>query len=1021
MRQLVWGLGLVLASAASAGDLTFEDRVRAEEAIQRLSYAHQIGATEAFEQAFPRERLEQRVRTTLGQSAALASYWNTPITAEALRNEIERIARNTRFPDRLLAIYDALGNDPVLVQECLARATLADRWTRAHFESDPRTHTEIPTIGWDAWWEEASITFASQAVPVVATGAAPLPLPQAAGATCHATDSWDNGSLGAVPEGRSSASAVWTGRLMIVWGGSRDGRTLVTGGRYDPLTDAWSPTSTTGAPSARWGQTASWTGTRMIVWGGALAAGGGSTATGAAYDPIADAWTPVSAIGAPSPRQYHAAVWTGSRLVVWGGSFGDTSGTHFLDDGGRYDPATDTWTPMSSAGAPLGRRNHTAVWTGSRMIVWGGDRADGTTMTLDTGGRYDPVGDAWLPTSALGAPSGRTYHGAAWTGAGMVVWGGQFYPAPGQRQFLGTGARYDPASDTWSPVSPVSAPSARIGHAMVAVGSLVLVWGGQGATGWTNQGGRYDANSDTWSPMTSIGAPSPRTTAAAVWTGSRLIVWSGTAAGVSPDSGGRYDPALDQWTPTFSQNAPPARQAASSVWTGNVMIVWGGLKGEEPVATGGRYDPTTDSWTPTSESPLNRSRVYHTAVWTGSRMLIWGGEPCPAAADKGTSYDPISDTWAGINFFTEPAPRRRHTAVWTGSRMVVWGGLLCNAPASVTESGSRYDPAANTWSPTASTGAPSARQSHTGVWTGTSMIVWGGGDETGSTLVNSGGRYDPVSDVWSTTRKQGAPAARRDHTAVWTGSSMIVWGGTAGADLDTGGRYDPAADQWAATSTTNAPSPRVGHAAVWADSVMVVWGGDTSAVGTIDSTNTGGRYNPVANVWTPTSTAGAPEARTQPSAVWTGTFVVVWGGVGSYAPDSGGRYVVTSPDGDLDGVADACDCAPGNPGVFAVPPEVGNLAFGSDKATLSWSSALPGGGSSTVHDGIAGALTSLPVSGDAGVACVGPGTAGTSVSDSSVPPPGQGRWYLVRGRNSCGAGTFGAATGGAERLSNVCP
>ena len=54
--------------------------------------------------------------------------------------------------------------------------------------------------------------------------------------------------------------------------------------------------------------------------------------------------------------------------------------------------------------------------------------------------------------------------------------------------------------------------------------------------------------------------------------------------------------------------------------------------------------------------------------------------------------------------------------------------------------------------------------------------------------------------------------AEFDHTAVWTGSEMIVWGGDMlnpiCQDFNTGGRYDPRADSWTATSTTNAPDGR---------------------------------------------------------------------------------------------------------------------------------------------------------------------------------------------------------------------
>ena len=105
------------------------------------------------------------------------------------------------------------------------------------------------------------------------------------------------------------------------------------------------------------------------------------------------------------------------------------------------------------------------------------------------------------------------------------------------------------------------------------------------------------------------------------------------------------------------------------------------------------------------------------------------------------------------------------------------------------------------------------------------MIVWGGDDGV-RPLLNTGGRYNPVTDSWTATSTTNAPAARVGHTAVWTGSEMIVWGGLRRSTyLNTGGRYNPGTDSWTATSTTNAPEARTWHTAVWTGSEMIVWGG----------------------------------------------------------------------------------------------------------------------------------------------------------------------------------------------------
>src|SRR5437588_9802368 len=102
------------------------------------------------------------------------------------------------------------------------------------------------------------------------------------------------------------------------------------------------------------------------------------------------------------------------------------------------------------------------------------------------------------------------------------------------------------------------------------------------------------------------------------------------------------------------------------------------------------------------------------------------------------------------------------------------------------------------------------------------MIVWRG--LVKGIPVNTGGRYNPSSDTWAATPTTNPPSGRSFHTAVWTGSEMIVWGGGGqSGELNTGGRLG--AGGWTATSTANAPSARQEHTAVWTESEMIVWGG----------------------------------------------------------------------------------------------------------------------------------------------------------------------------------------------------
>src|SRR5207302_824092 len=116
-----------------------------------------------------------------------------------------------------------------------------------------------------------------------------------------------------------------------------------------------------------------------------------------------------STSGAPGPRFLVTAVWTGSKVVFFGGAYATT----ILNTGGIYDPAADTWSSMTTTGAPSIRVYHSAVWadTAQRMVVWGctdvcGGRRTGYAAR-QAGGRYAPATDTLSAVTAVTAPDGR--------------------------------------------------------------------------------------------------------------------------------------------------------------------------------------------------------------------------------------------------------------------------------------------------------------------------------------------------------------------------------------------------------------------------------------------------------------------------------------------------------------------------------------------------------------------------------------------------------------------------------------
>ena len=131
---------------AVARDLTLEDRIKAQEAIERVYWEHRLwprenrGPKPPLEAVLSPAQIRARVEDYLRKSIALEEIWGRPISASQLQAEMERMAARTQSPEVLRQIFAALGNDPFLIAETLARQTLAERLIRNYYARDERFH-----------------------------------------------------------------------------------------------------------------------------------------------------------------------------------------------------------------------------------------------------------------------------------------------------------------------------------------------------------------------------------------------------------------------------------------------------------------------------------------------------------------------------------------------------------------------------------------------------------------------------------------------------------------------------------------------------------------------------------------------------------------------------------------------------------------------------------------------------------------------------------------------------------------
>ena len=136
------------ANAHQSRTLSFADRVAYQRAIEDVYWRHRIWPNTnpdpkpSLDAVMSQAQIEKKVEDYLRNSQALEDYWQKPITAEQLQAEMERMASHTKQPEVLRELFEALGNDPFVIAECLARPILAERLIADLSAQDETRHFE---------------------------------------------------------------------------------------------------------------------------------------------------------------------------------------------------------------------------------------------------------------------------------------------------------------------------------------------------------------------------------------------------------------------------------------------------------------------------------------------------------------------------------------------------------------------------------------------------------------------------------------------------------------------------------------------------------------------------------------------------------------------------------------------------------------------------------------------------------------------------------------------------------------
>jgi hypothetical protein len=323
--------------------------------------------------------------------------------------------------------------------------------------------------------------------------------------------------------GRDSPYAVWTGKEMLVWGGTtvnavRTGpcdRCASDGAAYNPATRSWRTIAP--SPPGVWGGGAVWTGRELVAWASHSPDG---PVGAAVYDLSTDSWRRLPA-GPLGWREGYGLAWTGEELIVISGSLGDTLAKPVA---AALDPRTGAWRLLPALNRIVGLYPPSGVaWDGRDVFVLSAICVHPSPCS-PTLLAYNPATDALRKIDLVKAPvvPEQPLKLVAWDGTDLVF--STFGVASNVNSGKAVIVRYNPSTGRWrkGTFSPYPVPDS-LGTQTAWLGDRYVV--ADGSSGLQI----YTLATDSWQTITP--GPSPlsyRSGSAIVWTGTDLIAWSGS-------------------------------------------------------------------------------------------------------------------------------------------------------------------------------------------------------------------------------------------------------------------------------------------------------------------------------------------------------------------------------------------------------------------------------------------------------------------------------------------------------------
>ena len=320
----------------------------------------------------------------------------------------------------------------------------------------------------------------------------------------------------------SQAVVLADGRVLVI-GGVHVGALSMTVDIYDPRANAWAtPAAPLHTGRYYFASTLLQDG-RVLVAGGITVETVDGVPTGTLlasteiYDPAQDAWTQGPDL--PSALFASKAVTLGDGRVLMVGGF---SYDGQLSSAALYDPSTNAWTPGPAMSVVRVLPDATPLGDG-RILVTGGFTNDEVQSSATSAELFDPRTNSWAPAGQMSTGHTLGIATRLQDGHVLVAGGASSNINP---TFLTGADLYDPTTNSWQPVHPMSIERLYFAGGLLADGSVVVAGGLDSTYAILQSAERYDAQRDVWTLMDqSLSAPRAGTASAAV--GDRLLVAGG--------------------------------------------------------------------------------------------------------------------------------------------------------------------------------------------------------------------------------------------------------------------------------------------------------------------------------------------------------------------------------------------------------------------------------------------------------------------------------------------------------------